>query len=230
VVSVAIVSPLEIWSFGMEAILQSSGFTVVGHWTDRGEALAAELPGVDLLILARRLIEVSGRTNPFRPLDGDYGGKIILVLEPEDDFSTKDFITLEVEGLLLSSARVDEVRDCVASVEHGRRWVDPGIRLLLGHAEPPHPDYNGLSERELEVVRLAASGLSNKRIARTLHVSDGTVKMHMHHVLAKLRLASRSDLVWPIDDIPAASTAKGQALHLVHPDQQPPKDFTKSGA
>jgi two-component system nitrate/nitrite response regulator NarP len=169
----------------MEAILQSSGFTVVGHWTDGGEALAAaELPGVDLLILARRLIEVSGLANSFRPLDGDYVGKIIVVLEPEDDFSTKDFVTLEVEGLLLSSAGVEEVRDCVASVEHGRRWVDPGIRLLLGHAEPPHPDYRGLSERELEVVRLAASGMSNKRIARALHVSDGTVKMHMHHVLA----------------------------------------------
>jgi DNA-binding NarL/FixJ family response regulator len=215
----------------MEAILQSSGFTVVGHWTDGGEALAAaELPGVDLLILARRLIEVSGLANSFRPLDGDYVGKIIVVLEPEDDFSTKDFVTLEVEGLLLSSAGVEEVRDCVASVEHGRRWVDPGIRLLLGHAEPPHPDYRGLSERELEVVRLAASGMSNKRIARALQVSDGTVKMHMHHVLAKQRLVSRSDLVWPVDDIPAASAAKGQALHLVDPDRGSSKVLTKSSA
>jgi DNA-binding NarL/FixJ family response regulator len=188
------------------------------------------LPGVDLLILARRLIEVSGLANSFRPLDGDYVGKIIVVLEPEDDFSTEDFVTLEVEGLLLSSAGVEEVRDCVASVEHGRRWVDPGIRLLLGHAEPPDPDYRGLSERELEVVRLAVSGMSNKRIARALHVSDGTVKMHMHHVLAKLRLASRSDLVWPVDDIPAASAAKGQALHLVHPDRGSSKVLTKSSA
>jgi hypothetical protein len=72
--------------------------------------------------------------------------------------------------------------------------------------------------------------MSNKRIARALQVSDGTVKMHMHHVLAKLRLVSRSDLVWPVDDIPAASAAKGQALHLVDPDRGSSKVLTKSSA
>jgi hypothetical protein len=54
--------------------------------------------------------------------------------------------------------------------------------------------------------------------------------MHMHHVLAKLRLVSRSDLVWPVDDIPAASAAKGQALHLVDPDRGSSKVLTKSSA
>jgi two-component system nitrate/nitrite response regulator NarL len=48
--------------------------------------------------------------------------------------------------------------------------------------------------REQQVAQLAAEGLSNKRIARTLQLSDGTVKIHMHHVLSKLGLSGREAL------------------------------------
>ena len=195
-VRVAIASPFDIWSAGVEAILQSAGCSVVGRWLAVDHMLGtAKLAKADLLILSRRLIGDCAQPAAVRLVAGFYKGGIVIVLEPSDMFSTEEFLALDVEGLILSSASTDDLSDCVASVACGRRWIDPGIRALLGHAQRPVANFRGLSSREFEVARLAASGLSNKQIARELQVSDGTVKMHMHHVLAKLRLSSRIDLV-----------------------------------
>lgn len=193
--SVAIASPFEVWSRGMEAILRANGLDVVIRDADaEGAWSCAGIPPVDLLVLAWRYVSRShGAAFPW-PFNGQYRGKIILVVEPDDEFTTEDFVAFDVEGLVLSSASVQDFDECIATVRRGSRWVDPGVRLLLGHSQHVAPHWEGLSSREQEVARLAASGLSNKHIARELDLSDGTVKMHMHHILAKLRLASRIEL------------------------------------
>lgn len=194
-VRAVIATPFEIWSAGMWTILGELDCDVVGRWAQIDSIDAAPvLTGADLLILAWRLVPQTRGELLSRPLNGHFGGKIILVLEPEDDFSADDFVVFDVEGLLLSSAPVQSVIDCIASVRRGNRWIDPGVRLLLGNTHRHVSNWNDLSSREREVASLAASGLSNKRIARALELSDGTVKMHIHHILAKLHLASRVEL------------------------------------
>ena len=171
---------------------------MTGCWRDLDQAVGSiELHRAHILIVAKRLLPADSATNRIlaRPLEHRFGGRLILILEPQDEFRSKEFAGLDVEGLILSSATIAELTDCITSVRQGRCWVDPGIRAVLSHGPQRATEGHDLSSRETEVARLAAAGLSNKYIARELGVSDGTVKMHMHHILAKLRLTSRIDLV-----------------------------------
>ncbi|WP_287309881.1 helix-turn-helix transcriptional regulator [Mesorhizobium sp.] len=64
----------------------------------------------------------------------------------------------------------------------------------------PHHAARTLTGREAEVASLVARGLRNKSIATQLHVSEGTVKMHLHHVYEKLHLGSRAELAWALGE------------------------------
>jgi predicted ATPase/DNA-binding CsgD family transcriptional regulator len=78
--------------------------------------------------------------------------------------------------------------------EGGRLAVDDAIAVAFGASRPRPPKPAGLSERELEVVRLVANGLANKAIAAQLHLSVRTVESHVRHVLAKAGLTNRTQL------------------------------------
>jgi two-component system nitrate/nitrite response regulator NarP len=86
--------------------------------------------------------------------------------------------------------------ECVNAVAAGRKWVDDHILQHMLTPRPlPQPEPK-LTGRETEVAGLVSRGLRNKIIAQRLHVSEGTVKMHLHHVYEKLRLGSRAELAW----------------------------------
>jgi two-component system nitrate/nitrite response regulator NarP len=196
----------------MEAILRDNGLEVVTRDSDAKGAWSCEgIPPVDLLVLAWRYVSRSHGAAFAWPFNGQYQGKIVLVLEPDDEFTAEDFVAFDVEGLILSSASAEDFDECITSISRGSRWVDPAVRLLLGHSQHMAPHWENLSGREQEVARLAAAGLSNKHIARELDLSDGTVKMHMHHILAKLRLASRIELTQSLVEHRHAPQANGHS-------------------
>ncbi|MGE3690392.1 MAG: LuxR C-terminal-related transcriptional regulator [Novosphingobium sp.] len=195
---VAIASPLDVWSAGIEAILREGGWGVAGHWPDMEHLRwTPSCADADALILANCLVDRPGDVSPYRPETGDFAGNLILAIDPAYEFLVDDFVALDVEGILLTTASRYDVLDCIENVMNGRRWVDPGVRSLLGQGMNSGQVQDRLSTRELEVARLAAKGLSNKHIARELEVSDGTIKMHMHHILSKLNLTSRVELMRP---------------------------------
>jgi DNA-binding CsgD family transcriptional regulator len=78
--------------------------------------------------------------------------------------------------------------------EGSRLGVNEAIALAFGTHRPRAPAPSGLSNRELEVVRLVADGLANKAIAAQLHLSVRTVESHVRHVLAKAGLSNRTQL------------------------------------
>ena len=82
----------------------------------------------------------------------------------------------------MSTACARSVIDCVESVRHGRKWVDPNLLRHLAMAERPSQIATSLTSREADVARLVARGMRNKEIARELHLCEGTVKMHLHHI------------------------------------------------
>lgn len=194
--SVAIAHPSDIWSAGVATVLRSDGYTIVGRWPYQGDLLPVfEANPPDVLIVSKGILPEQAPEFLSKPFSDRFSGGVILVLEDSDSFQPEDFVTFDVEGLILSTASTQSVLDCVRSVADGRKWIDPDIRRLLGNAMRPSRGWSGLSAREQEVARLASMGLSNKKIARALHLSDGTVKMHMHHILSKLRVGSRVELV-----------------------------------
>lgn len=100
-------------------------------------------------------------------------------------------------GFLLKDASRSQLAEAVRTVHEGDALLAPAVtkRLVEDFCRGPAPGVNrtdlGLSERELEVCRLVARGLSNGEIGAELYLSEATVKTHVAHVLSRLRLRDR---------------------------------------
>lgn len=104
--------------------------------------------------------------------------------------TVQSLIALDRAGLL------DEVKHLTVEqfLSQPARTEYPHLRPVPGHAPAKRDMRAVLSERELEVVRLVAEGLSNKEISSRLTLSDKTVKNHISHILAKLKLTARTQV------------------------------------
>jgi DNA-binding NarL/FixJ family response regulator len=97
-------------------------------------------------------------------------------------------------GYLLKDAPSDELRRAIRAAARGESVLSPSIatRLLKGVREP---NREAVSQRELEVLRLVASGASNREAATRLFISEATVKTHLVHIYAKLGVNDRAAAV-----------------------------------
>ena len=108
-------------------------------------------------------------------------------------------IDLGVRGLGAKDKPTETVVQCLQAVHAGKVWLDEDLTLsAMTHLMAEHK-HNGqtatrLTERELSVARLAVEGLPNKVIARRLNISEGTIKLHLHHVYQKLNCTGRMGL------------------------------------
>jgi two-component system, NarL family, nitrate/nitrite response regulator NarL len=189
---VAIIDPRTIWCAGMAALVIECGCKVLGRWATMNEALPnlIEVPPDIVLVSHSSSRELRA---------GDLLGlkrrsAIVVVAEPREAITAQDLPGAGADALLSSDASVDSIRQCLSSVAAGHSWLDPALLQSAARRSSFGQDWNCLSARELEVAHLASRGLSNKRIARTLEVSDGTVKIHMHHILSKLHVPGREAL------------------------------------
>ena len=123
----------------------------------------------------------------------------ILVLSMQDDPSyVREAFAVGATGYLLKEAADAELVQAVHEVAGGGRYVHPalGARLAAAEAEAKaRAEADPLSEREREVLRLLALGHTNQEIAQLLFISVRTAETHRAHVMQKLRLSTRADLV-----------------------------------
>lgn len=104
------------------------------------------------------------------------------------------------DGYVLKDTEPEQLVAYLQGCTRGRVTLEPGLMRLLAEesrAIPPGPERTvaqELTERECQTLALIAEGLSNKLIARELGISDGTVKIHVRHLLTKLNLHSRLEL------------------------------------
>jgi two-component system, NarL family, response regulator NreC len=123
----------------------------------------------------------------------------ILVLSMQDDPRyVREAFDAGASGYVLKEAADREVVAAVREVAGGGRYVDPelGARLVAAEsAERKRAADDPLSERESEVLRLLALGHTNQEIAKQLYISVRTAETHRAHIMQKLRLSSRAELV-----------------------------------
>ncbi len=123
----------------------------------------------------------------------------VLVLSMQDDPSyVREAFAAGASGYVLKEAADEEVVSAVREIADGGRYVHPalGARLVAAEAqERAAADADPLSEREREVLRLLALGHTNQEIAQTLYISVRTAESHRAHIMQKLRLSSRAELV-----------------------------------
>jgi two-component system, NarL family, response regulator NreC len=123
----------------------------------------------------------------------------ILVLSMQDDPRyVREAFDAGASGYVLKEAADSEVVAAVREVAEGGRYVDPelGARLVAAEsAERKRAEEDPLSDREGEVMRLLALGHTNQEIAKQLYISVRTAETHRAHIMQKLRLSSRAELV-----------------------------------
>ena len=123
----------------------------------------------------------------------------LLVLSMQDDPRyVREAFEAGAAGYVLKEAADTEVVGALRAVAAGERYVHPtlGARLVAAEAEErKRADADPLSEREREVLRLLALGHTNQEIAKMLYISVRTAETHRAHIMQKLRLRSRAELV-----------------------------------
>lgn len=120
----------------------------------------------------------------------------IILFAAADPGPLAEAVDLGVDGLVLRSSPVAALEECLAAVAAGRQWLDSqALAIGLDHrAAALGTMVPALTRRERDVARLVATGQRNRVIATALGISEGTVKMHLHNVYAKLGLESRTQL------------------------------------
>jgi two-component system response regulator NreC len=123
----------------------------------------------------------------------------ILVLSMQDDPRyVREAFAAGASGYVLKEAADVEVVGAVREVAAGGRYVHPelGARLIAAEATAARKaEEDPLSDREREVLRLLALGFTNQEIAKQLYISVRTAETHRAHIMQKLRLSSRAELV-----------------------------------
>jgi NarL family two-component system response regulator LiaR len=139
------------------------------------------MPDVDGIEATRRIRDLSPTT------------KVIVLTSFAEDDKIFPSIQAGAAGYLLKDAEPRELAEGIRSVHRGEGLLHPRIAArVMRELEEPKADQQLLTDRELDVLRLLAKGLSNKRIALELVVSEKTVKTHVSNILAKLHLADRT--------------------------------------
>ena len=123
----------------------------------------------------------------------------VLVLSMQDDPRyVREAFDAGARGYVMKEAADAEVVAAVRAVADGERYLHPalGARLVAAESEERRrAEEDPLSDREREVLRLLALGHTNQEIARSLYISVRTAETHRAHIMQKLRLATRADLV-----------------------------------
>jgi two-component system response regulator NreC len=123
----------------------------------------------------------------------------ILILSMQDDAAyVREAFAAGASGYVLKEAADVELVAAVREIADGGRYVHPelGARLITAEAEErARREEDPLSEREHEILRLLALGHTNQEIAETLFLSVRTVETHRAHIMQKLRISTRAELV-----------------------------------
>ena len=122
-----------------------------------------------------------------------------MLTESEDEEDLFAAVRAGATGYLLKEVSIDEVADAVRAVARGQALVTPSMATkLLGEfnvlsrrVDEQHGTRRRLTDREIEVLRLVAKGMSNKDIAAELVIAENTVKNHVRNILEKLQVRSR---------------------------------------
>ncbi|MDI2124548.1 response regulator [Yinghuangia seranimata] len=195
---------------GFRMILKADGIDVVGEAATGEEACAAvrrhrpdvvlmdiRMPDLDGLEATRRIMADPPTARDGRPC------RIVILTTFDLDRYVYAALNAGASGFLLKDVTPEQLVAAVRLVSQGDALLAPTITRRLvarfarqDHAKPAlHRDLSSLTPRELEVLRLLATGLSNAELAATLTVSVETVKTHVTRILAKLQLRDRVQAV-----------------------------------
>lgn len=198
---VMVVDDHPIWRDGVARDLEAAGFVVCGTAGEGSQALrVAKATRPDVVLLDLQLPDVSGVEVAAGLAAHDPPPRILVLSASGERQDVLDAMTAGATGYLLKSASMAELIDAVRRVASGDAVFTPGLAgLVLGEyrrlATTPTDDAPRLTDRETEVLRLVAKGLTYPQIAERLVLSVRTVQNHVQSTLTKLQLHNKAQLV-----------------------------------
>jgi DNA-binding NarL/FixJ family response regulator len=191
---------------GLIMVLESEeGIEVVGEAEDGEQAIArvADL-APDVVLMDVRMPRVSGIDATKAIATAVPAAKILMLTVSDEEDDLYDAIKAGATGYLLKEISIEEVATAIRAVVSGQSLISPSMASKLlseftnlakkadERQSVPTPR---LTDRELEVLKLVAEGMSNREIAGELYISENTVKNHVRNILEKLHLHSRMEAV-----------------------------------
>ena len=185
---------------GLTLLLDAQeGIEVVGEAGSAREAIfQARALKPDVVLIDIVMPGQSGLDVTPRILQDVPDAKVLVLSMQDDPTYVREAFAAGASGYVLKEAADEEVVGAVREIAAGGRYVHPalGARLVVAEAEArAAAEADPLSEREREVLRLLALGHTNQEIARQLYISVRTAETHRAHIMQKLRLSTRAELV-----------------------------------
>lgn len=188
----------------LKSVLSAEGdLDLVGEAGDGEEAvrLAAEL-APDVILMDVRMPKLAGIDAARRIAAEMPVTKVLMLTVSDEEGDLFEAIKAGACGYLLKEVDPTEVADAVRQVHAGHSLLSPAVASKLvsefatmAKKSDDRASRPSLTEKQLQVLQLAADGLTNRQIGRKLHISENTVKNHMRNILEKLHLHSRMEAV-----------------------------------
>ena len=194
-----IVDDHSLFRDGLISLLEADGHQVVGQAGDGLTAIEAvpslqpDLILMDINMPSMNGIEALRQIKTSRPET-----RVIMLTVSEDEDNLVDAIRSGADGYLLKHLNAREFLEMVNGLERGEAAITRQMTMrLLKHmtSSEPSGEHVLLSEREIEILKLVASGKSNQSIADQLSISENTVKYHLKNILQKLGVSNRTEAV-----------------------------------
>ena len=201
-ISIVIADDHPIVLHGLLALLNlEPDFRVVAACND-GEAAfdAIFTKDPDIALLDFRMPKLNGIEVLAKVDDTRLRTRVIFLTASANDGHVLATLKGSAFGIVLKESAAETVANCIREVAAGRRWIpEEALKELMESTANElfeiAPVLKTLTARERNVLQYLVEGLSNKEIARSLGLSDGTVKVHLHNIYAKTGMNNRTSLV-----------------------------------
>jgi two-component system response regulator NreC len=197
--TVLIVDDHAVVRSGLRRLLEEEGFEVVAEAGDmRNAVFEARAHTPDVILMDVVMPGQSGIEATPAVLKEAPDAKVLVLSMQDDPRYVREAFDAGASGYVLKEAADTELVQAIREVAGGGRYVHPalGARMITAAAEERRrAEEDPLSEREREVLRLLALGHTNQEIAKMLYISVRTAETHRAHIMQKLRLTTRAELV-----------------------------------
>ena len=196
----------ELFRRGLRMVLEDEDDIVVIDEAGDGQA-AVELArehAPDVVVMDVRMPVLSGIEATKRIKEEEPGTRILVLTISDEEDDLYEAIKAGANGYLLKEISIDEIGSAVRSVHGGQSLISPSMAsklldefaaMIKKEEEKEQVPAPRLTPREMEVLQHVAQGMNNREIAKSLFISENTVKNHVRNILEKLHLHSRMEAV-----------------------------------